>query len=313
MSIRELLDSRGFVVIEKVLDLEEIDSVVDSMWAWFRQLSPDIKRDDMETWNDNLPFAMESKGIIQWYHAGHQQFVWDVRQNPKVHNVFKAVWNEEKLLASFDGINFQMPPEVTGKYSDKYGGSWWHCDQGKKKLGFQCAQGFVNLEETTVDDGCFVCLPGSHKYHEEFLRTFSADYDNSDWIKLEEQHKLWYLKKGLQPVRVPCPKGGMVLWDSRTIHCNASALQGRAVVRPRIAIYTCMTPRHLISKADLRKKQKYFYEGRMTNHWPHTIKVFPKTPNMFRDKEKYETGLKRADEIYTTPILTELGRELAGF
>jgi len=308
-----LLEQHGFLVIEKVLEPREVTATVEGMWSWLLRLCPSLRRDDLQTWKANLPYTMGAKGLMQWYRVGHQQFVWDIRQNPEVYRVFQTLWKENDLLVSYDGICFQAPPELTGKYSEKYSEPWWHMDQGKKKRGFHCVQAFVNLEETTEEDGCFICLPGSHKFHQEFMDIFGAEYGNNDWVKLEEKHRAWYLAKGLRPVRVPCPKGGMVLWDSRTVHCNASALRGRKTLRPRIVIYVCMTPRRLIKTADLKKKQKYFHEGRMTSHWPHIIHVFPKIPYPLPEKAKYEEFFRRADEIAVLPQLTELGKRLAGF
>ena len=76
-----------------------------------------------------------------------------------------------------------------------------------------------------------------------------------------------------------------------------------------------MTPKELITNADLKKKQRYFKEGRMTNHWPHRIHVFSKEPFLRTpaEKEKYRPFIDRADCIWKEPLLTDVGKRLAGF
>ena len=68
-----------------------------------------------------------------------------------------------------------------------------------------------------------------------------------------------------------------------------------------------MTPRKYATKSALAKKVKYFNEGRITNHYPHKIKVFPKIPNL------YKPGLEKAEQFFTIPTLTETEKRLAGF
>jgi hypothetical protein len=56
----------------------------------------------------------------------------------------------------------------------------------------------------------------------------------------------------------------------------------------------------------IRKKQKAFNEIRSTSHWPHKPKLFPKNPRTYGGPMPDITPIEK-------PILTELGRKLAGF
>jgi hypothetical protein len=67
-----------------------------------------------------------------------------------------------------------------------------------------------------------------------------------------------------------------------------------------------MTPRKLCSVANLKKKQKAFNELRMTTHWPHKPKLFGKKP------QTYGKEFKQPEKLQP-PVLTELGKRLAGF
>jgi hypothetical protein len=98
----------------------------------------------------------------------------------------------------------------------------------------------------------------------------------------------------------------MVFWDSRTIHCGTEPIKKRNESNLRNVVYVCMTPRSKASEANLRKKRKAFNELRMTSHWPHKPKLFPKNPRT------YGGPLPNITEI-EKPILTELGKRIAGF
>lgn len=80
-------------------------------------------------------------GIIQQCAVAHEQFVWDVRQNPNVHDVFAQLYNDTNLLSSFDGICLQVPPAISKKYSEPLGDKFQHVDQAPNSLGeFECVQ-----------------------------------------------------------------------------------------------------------------------------------------------------------------------------
>ena len=107
-----------------------------------------------------------------------------------------------------------------------------------------------------------------------------------------------------------CPKGSLVCWDSRTIHCGVEARKplntGRSNPKFRSIVYTCYKPRLFANEKAILKKQKAFNEMRMTSHWPCKVKLFPKTPRT------WGKNLPEINEI-KAPVLTELGQKLAGF
>ena len=102
-----------------------------------------------------------------------------------------------------------------------------------------------------------------------------------------------------------CPKGSMIFWDSRTIHCGIEAKK-REMPNIRAVIYLCYMPRSLSNKANIAKKQKALQELRMTTHYPCNVKLFPKYPRTYGAK------LPEITEI-SKPELTEVGLKLAGF
>ena len=142
--------------------------------------------------------------------------------------------------------------------------------------------------------------------HKAFADHFKIT-DKSDWYKLSETEEQWYIQQGCTPKKIQCPKGSMVFWDSRTIHCGVEAEKHRHEQNFRAVIYLCYTPRAWITKANLQKKQKYLEELRTTNHYPQKPKVFSKTPRTYGGPPVPEVTL------LTDPTLTPLGKRLAGY
>ncbi|RUS81803.1 hypothetical protein EGW08_010440, partial [Elysia chlorotica] len=79
----------------------------------------------------------------------------------------------------------------------------------------------------------------------------------------------WFKSKGCTRRRIPCPKGGLVLWDSRLFHANARPVEGRQHPgRWRFVVFVCMTPAAWASPSDLQVKRRAYQELKMTTHWP---------------------------------------------
>ena len=68
-----------------------------------------------------------------------------------------------------------------------------------------------------------------------------------------------------------------------------------------------MTPRNLTSKKELEKRKKAFNELRMTSHWPHKVRLFPKFPQTYGKKIKNINNI--TNEIVSTYI-TDIGLKL---
>ena len=101
-----------------------------------------------------------------------------------------------------------------------------------------------------------------------------------DWHKLSEEEELFFLNRCVER-KIACPKGSLVLWDSRTIHCGTEAMRGRKNPKHRAVIYVCYRPRRFATEANLRKKQKAFTGMRMTSHWPCKATLFGKKPRTY--------------------------------
>ena len=97
----------------------------------------------------------------------------------------------------------------------------------------------------------------------------------TDYVKILEDDPVM---TSATPKLVVAEAGDMILWDSRTVHCNTPALETPTAADHsttdflRIASYVCMTPREF-SDPTIVKVRERGYENRMTTgHWAH---LFP--------------------------------------
>lgn len=311
--IRETVEKFGFAIVPNLLSREECTKFLSEFWRTLNNITSEwnvpIEEKDEKSWTSfyNL-FPMHSM-LLQHFGIGHAQFVWNLRQNPKIIECFQQIWNETDLLVSFDGVSFHLPPEKTKR--GWYRQSWLHTDQRYTSNRFECIQSFVSLLETNSDDATLQVLVGSHKLHSKFAQKFKGQPQfeknkNKDWYKLNDEEKRFYTERGCELKRIACPEGSLVLWDSRTIHCGVEPLKSRLKPNFRAIVYLCYMPRSLCSEKLLKKKRKAFEEQRMTSHWPAKVKLFPKVPRTY-GKELLE--IKRLKK----PELNDTGKRLAGF
>jgi hypothetical protein len=236
------------------------------------------------------------------------QAIWDVRCKPNVLNIFEKIWNTSDLQVSFDGASTGFAPETTNR--GWHTNNWLHLDQSPQRNEFECVQGWVTAFDVGPQDGTLIVLEGSHLLHKAFAIEFGLNKlkkCRSDWFKLEQQHIDWYIGQGCKLVAIECPKGSMVLWESRTVHAGRAPVKGRLVPRHRMVAYISMMPSSMLTKRDREKKKRACMEGRLTSHWASkNVKLFPKWPRT------YGAPLPSIPD-YIPPHLTERGARLAGW
>jgi len=306
-NLRTTLDTYGVAILLSVLSQNECEQMLSGAWDYLENLSSKwpipLSRNNQQTWKHFSDLFPSHSMLMQHWGIGQAQFLWDVRQNPNVVKVFSHLWGEEELLVSFDGASVHLPPEITRKgYAHKL---WLHCDQSFTRNDFEDAQSWVTACDVEPGDATLVFLEGSHKFHKTIADKFNL-HDRSDWHKLSDAEIKAYESLGCPLRRIKCPAGSMVLWDSRTIHCGQEAMKGRATPKMRCVGYICMAPKSRATEAALKKKQKAFTELRTTMHNPAKIKLFPKIPRTYGAPINIMTQVRQ-------PVLTELGKKLAGF
>jgi len=306
---KKTLDTFGVAIIPNVLNQEECDAMNYGMWDTLEHLSQTwenpIRRDNPDSWREMRRLYPLHSMLLQHWSVGHAQYVWNVRQNPKVVSAFASIWGcpNEKLLVSFDGVSYHLPPETTniGWYR---GNTWYHTDQSYLDNEFKCVQGWISGYDTNEGDATLCIMEGTHKFHQALQEEFGIE-DKNDWYKLTRDQEQFYLDRGCQYKRIKCPRGSLVLWDSRTVHCGGEPIKGRELPNFRNVVYVCYQPRSKCDAKNLAKKKKAFEEMRMTSHWPCQVKLFPKMPRTYGGEVPEITQL-------AAPELTDLGKILAG-
>lgn len=309
-TLKNTIDMYGVAIIPNVLDENECNKMVNMIWNFFEHISQKwetpINRNDEKTWREFYKLYPLHSMLIQHWGIGHSQASWDLRQNINIVEIFAYFWNcnVDDLLVSFDGLSFNLPPEITKKGWNK-GNTWYHTDQSFTTNEFKCIQSFITGLDINEYDATLSFMEGSNKYHEEFKNTYNIS-DKTDWYKLTKVQEAFYYNKGCHIKNIKCPKGSLVFWDSRTIHCGVEADKKRIIPNIRAVIYLCYMPRKLCDEKNLKKKQKAFNEIRTTNHYPCKIKLFAKDPHTYG-------GILPTITQIEPPILNNLGKKLAGF
>ncbi len=309
-TIHETIQQYGCAIVPHVLSSKEAIAMQRGMWDTLECLTQKwttpVHREHPSSWKEMLKLHPSHSMLLQHYHIGHAPFIWNVRQNPKCVNIFSKIWNckPEDLLCSYDGAAFHMPHEITGRGSFRT--TWYHTDQSYTRNDFECIQSWVTGYEVRPGDATLSILTKSHLYHKEIAERFSLT-DKRDWTKLTDEQIQAYLDLGCEKKRITCPRGSMVLWDSRTIHCGVEPLPHRAQPNFRCVAYLCYMPKQLATPKIIQKHVDAFHEKRMTTHWPCKVKLFGKKPRLYPNDILYETT------PLPEPELTELGKSLVGF
>jgi hypothetical protein len=326
-NIGTMLKEKGVAIIPNILNEKECISMLNGAWDYLEKITENwnvpINRNNKKSWRQFSDLFVLHSMLIQHHKIGHAQFFWDMRQNPKVIEVFKKLWNTEELLTSFDGASIHLPPEETNKGWFR-NNMWLHTDQSFTRNEFECAQAWVTALDVREGDAppgrcdsiaTLAFLEGSHIYHGKVAKKFNIT-DKADWYKLNEEETLYYKKLGCKLRRIKCPAGSIVLWDSRTIHMGQEAMKTRKKPNFRCVGYVCMLPKNNITETNLKKKRKMFdaslrerrpkgEEMRTTTHHPLKVKVFAKNPRTYGKEMKEISDIDK-------PVLTELGKKIAG-
>lgn len=228
------LEDNGFCVIGGALDREEISTATSLAWDWLESNPPGttVRRDNIDTWHKEwLPDPIN--GIMSGFGFNHSEYLWFLRTRPKVREAFEAVWETTDLLVSYDGGNMFRPHEhPAGDPEWKTSGGWFHVDQNAHKEGHAgkcCVQGVLLLTDANEHTGGLCVIPRSHS---EFInlceRNPMAKANKSvDYVPIPYDDPVLDQERGWSGVLVGAKAGDLVLWDSRTVHCNTPSFTGK--------------------------------------------------------------------------------------
>lgn len=297
------LDENGYAVVKNVASPSEVAAAKQLLWHFLEE-NASMRRDDPSSWSDNhfRTIGDPTNGIISGNGFGHSEVCWFLRTLKGVRRAFEALWGTDDLIASFDGGNVFRPHHRPGCARHRTNGGWWHVDQGRSKRGRHAVQGLVSLHDATAATGGLCVIPGSHHDHENLLSYTNTSPEGSDFVVVPAPQINPAVRSG---VLVTCKAGDMVLWDSRTIHCNAPSLEPPSADAGyaedellRAVTYVCMTPRRMATTATLRARRCAAALGVGSTHWPHDLRTLCDA-----------SILEQADETEIERALQQMKRE----
>lgn len=294
------LEEHGYAVVAQAADVEAVEHAKSQMWDFLESVpGTKVSRNDVDSWGhryDWLP--SETNGILSGFGWGQSSCMWQVRLLPQVKATFALIWGTDDLLVSFDGGNIFRPWRYNPSWLTD--GGWYHVDQNATKPGSSgrvCFQGLLTLTSVNASTGGLVVVPRSHMEHEELCKRCPGVEDAGDFIPVFNADPVF--RNG---AFLLCAEAGdLILWDSRTVHCNSpalGALEHHSAEQPsssnvghdgpwellRQATYVCMTPARFASEEILQRRRELFEQGYSTSHWPHkVIRAGAPSPDWFVD------------------------------
>jgi len=276
---RAHLNDEGFVVIAGVAEAHEVNAAYRMLWDFIEgaDFLSMVSRWKFVTWSDSSKDgagwpAGKADGIIHDRGIGQAPVMWFLRGLKKLRGVFADLWGTSQLVASYDGAGVFRPyghnPEW--KTTKK---NWYHVDQAHRKRGLHCVQGLLTLTDATPETGGLVVVPRSHRFHGEVLRNYREPDNGWNFLMVKANDPILTEGDG-GPRQLMAKAGDLLLWDSRTVHCNTqpiieneSVLNGEDLIRA--VAYICMTPAAWCSEETLKQRREGTTQRVTTSHWPH--------------------------------------------
>lgn len=258
----------GYVVVN-ILSKTKAHKLKKEFEKWFFSLNKYVNTSSWNTMPDQI------LGIIKSYGIGQAEFMWKLRKNKDVKSIFRYLYDvdiDTPLISSYDGVCYH-PKELAEKKENI--NLWTHVDIHPKKHSnpkYQTFQSLINLEDNTHEnDGAFSFCPKTHKLTYDFYKDLPHINNNDDFFRVP----LHLIKSNnIDIYSVHVPKGCMVIWDSRTIHCNIPPNKtGKPNIHDRLVAYVCMVPKYMVNKDTLEKLKLWKNTNRTTSHSPINPKV----------------------------------------
>ena len=269
----EHLEQYGYAVIAQVATPHHTHIGLQHLWDFLENL-PDTtcKRDDPSSWSDDEWYPSPKNGILNAMGTGQSSFCWQARMLPQVKETFAAVWGTEELITSFDGANVFRPWVKEKSWRTR--GGWWHVDQNgffEDRRERISVQGLVSYTAASSMTGGLCVLAGSHKKFTEMCLRNELAYMEGNYLKADDEI---LNDPSFQKRLVCCEAGDLIIWDSRTVHCNTPGKESESLKQDpskilRACAYVCMTPLSFASSETLASRRLAFIHNESTSHWPH--------------------------------------------
>jgi len=229
----KFFDEQGYVLVPQAVPRENCEAVIDAIFAHVG-----LDRSQPDTWY-NGKLDQSYGGMVQMF---HHPSMYANRQHPRVYEAFCDILGDHRLAVWLDRVSFKLP--VRPNFPAKNDNGFTHLDMtlNKDSTGpFPLAlQGVLYLNDVTVDQGGFHCIPGFHRTLREWARSPMDQRcpEPPDFSKIE-------------PTPIPGHAGDLLIWDQFLPHGN-----GRNTTRtPRFAQYISMHRRDRLKPDQLEKNR----------------------------------------------------------
>ena len=252
------LEQHGYVVISDILETSEYAHIFQQFAKDWNHVSPNFDFKDKKTWTTTNCPMMWAKGMIYASGLGQSDFMWKLRTNKRILEIWSQVHNTTDLVTSFDGFSVFLDVKQKPK-------TWLHVDQ-KSDDSIYSVQGAYNFLPVLEKDAGFVVVPDSH-------RTFISDPKNKgNFIVIPEDDE--HIEKA---VKLLIPENCFVLWNSKTIHANVGMEKPKQQELNRLTVYIAMFPKEQRTADVLAKRLVGYKEGHNCGHFAirHDVKKHP--------------------------------------
>ncbi|MBD3628251.1 phytanoyl-CoA dioxygenase family protein [Cyclobacterium sp.] len=263
----------GYVIIKNAVPKALTTRLSKLLWE-FEEKNPK----DPETWYGEDKPEMKMKeltnsGMVEIY---NHQYLWDIRQYPKVYETFTDIWGIDELWVTIDRANLNLPARPDFEFK---GFIHWDYDP---ETNPQNVQGLVALnEQTDPNVGGFQCIPELYRNYETWKKSQPADRDR---FKPDIS--------GFELTKVKLDEGDLLIFNSKLPHGIRPNISRDKV---RMAQYISMMP--------AENENQELRDWRISS-WKNRVApdgyAFPGDPRNW-EQTKYKTA-----------ILSPLGRKLLG-
>ena len=243
-----------------------------------KHIRPPVRRGEVDTYTSKyFPRSLEGN-IFPFYGSGHSSFMWYLRSQSMVQEVFAVIHNvkRDELITSLDG--FVLWTNEDGK-RDR---GWFHVDQSPRmKPNFSSIQGLVNLLPVTKEIGGNTLVSCSHRFFPEnylqsdptlFYKDRLNELGDEDWLEIDPNDDVLRLGRVVMCLLDP---GDVLIWDSRTIHCSFREQSERSELVEfdsqhglvRAAGLVNMVPRGECSRKIYNERIEAVLSARTLTHW----------------------------------------------
>jgi hypothetical protein len=119
-SWKEHLSQEGYAVIRNVLDKDSINTGIEHFWKDWNTVSPEFVRTDPSTWSIETAPMMFAKGMAVFNGFGQCDFMWYLRTQKEIIDIFAKIHDTTDLISSFDGFSVFL---VANKKALRIGGT----------------------------------------------------------------------------------------------------------------------------------------------------------------------------------------------